>query len=184
MGSKRFSNGFRQQTEGSFLCLRSFSKESREVLGEGRTADALFGDDAGNETVVGDVKGGIIALHLGQCHGLGVKLGLDLLWVPLFNADVRAGGAVHINGGGGTQHIKGNPIILGQNGNPAGADLVGRVAVGRHTVTPHETGVDPPVFHDDRGHIVTDEGDVHAALLELVGGEPRVGLSNILDGEL
>ena len=61
--------------------------------------------------------------------------------------------------------------MLCQDGHTAGADLIGGVAVGGHPVAAYEAGLDPAVFHNDGGHVVADEGHVHAALLQLVAGE-------------
>lgn len=52
-------------------------------------------------------------------------------------------------------------------------DLVGGVAVGRHPVAAYKAGLDPSVLHHHRGHVVTDQGDVHPRLMQLPGGEPR-----------
>ena len=112
-------------------------------LGIGGIADALLGDDAGDEGVVGHIKGGVVALDLREGHGLGVELLPDLLLVPQLNLNVVPRLAGEVNGGGGAQHIEGDAVVLGQNGHAAGANLVGRVAVGGHPVTAHQTGIDP-----------------------------------------
>ena len=52
-----------------------------------------------------------------------------------------------------------------------GSDLVRGIPVCRHPVTAHEYGVHPAVFHDRGGHVVTDEGYVHAGGGKLKGGQ-------------
>ena len=123
--------------------------------------------------MVGDVKGRIEALHPGGGHGLPVPQGADLLRIPLLDGDVVPVGTVQVDGGGGPQHIEGDPVVFGQDGHSAGADLVGGVAVGRHPVAAYKAGLDPSVLHHHRGHVVTDQGDVHPSLMQLPGGEPR-----------
>ena len=63
--------------------------------------------------------------------------------------------------------------MLGQYGHAAGADLVGGVAIGGHPVAAHEHGVDPAVLHDLGGHVVADDGGVHAVGEQLEGAQPR-----------
>ena len=122
--------------------------------------------------MVGDVEGGVVALHPRRSHGLPVPQGADLLPVALLDWDVGPVGAGPVDGGGGAQHIEGDAVVPGQNGHSAGADLVGRVPVGGHPVAAHKTGLNRAVFHHHGGHIVTDEGHIHPRLLKLPGGEP------------
>ena len=122
--------------------------------------------------MVGDVKGGVVALDLRQGGGLGEELLLDLPSVPQLDGDVGPVGAGEVDGGGGPQDVEGDAVVLGQDGHPGGADLIGGVPVGGHPVAAHEAGVDLPLLHDQACHIVADEGAVHPRPLELVGGEP------------
>ena len=147
-------------------------KQRLQALGIRRAADALLRDDAGDQLMVRHIEGGVVALHLGQSHGLFVPHGLDLLAVPLLDGDVVPVGAGHINRGGGAQHVDGNAVVLSQNRHAGGTDLVGGVAVGGHPVAAHEAGLDPAVLHDNGGHVVADQRHVHPGPLELIAGEP------------
>ena len=80
--------------------------------------------------------------------------------------------AAHVNGRGGPQRINRDAIILRQNGYAAGADLVGKVAVGGNAVTAHKAGLHPAVFHHHRGHVVADKGHIHPRPLQFIAGEP------------
>ena len=137
-------------------------KQRRQALGVRGPADALLRDDAGDQVVVRHVEGGVVALHLRQGHGLFIPQRLDLLRVPQLDGDVVPVGAVHVDGGGGPQHVDGDAVVLGQDGHAGGADLVGGVAVGGDPVAAHEAGLDPAVPHDDGGHVVADQRHVHA----------------------
>ena len=73
---------------------------------------------------------------------------------------------------------------MGQNGNAAGADLVGGVAVGGDPVAAHKAGVDLALCHHQRGHVVADQGHIHTGFIQLIGGEPgtleqRTGLVGV-----
>ena len=63
--------------------------------------------------------------------------------------------------------------MFGEDRHARSSDLVGHVAVGRDAVTAHEAGVDPAVLHDDAGHVVADERDVDAGLLQFKRGQAR-----------
>ena len=119
-----------------------------------------------------DVEGGVIALYPGGGHGFPVPQRADLLPVSLLDRDVIPVRAAQVDGGSRPQYIEGDPVVAGQDGHPAGADLIGRVPVGRYPVAAPESGLDPAVFHDDGGHIIADEGHVYPSLLKLPGGEP------------
>ena len=93
---------------------RPIGKQRGQGLGKRRAADPLFRDDAGDQAVVGDVKGRIEALHPGGGHGLPVPQGADLLRIPLLDGDVVPVGTVQVDGGGGPQHIEGDPVVFGQ----------------------------------------------------------------------
>ena len=62
--------------------------------------------------------------------------------------------------------------MLCQDGYAAGADLVGRIAVGSHPVAAHKAGLYPAVFHHQARHVVTDQGHVDPGFAKLIGGQP------------
>ena len=63
-------------------------------------------------------------------------------------------------------------MIVGQHRHAVGADLIGKVPVGRHPVAAQEHQVDLPLGHQAGGHVVGDEGGGDAVLHQLPGGEP------------
>ena len=60
----------------------------------------------------------------------------------------------------------------GQHRHRVGADLVGHVAVGGHTVGAHHHRVHAPLLHHVAGHVVGDERHRHLLLAQLPCGEP------------
>ena len=62
---------------------------------------------------------------------------LVLLGLPLLDGDAGAVGDGEVDGGLGTGHVEGHPVVLGEHGDLVGADLVGRVPVGHDAVSAH-----------------------------------------------
>ena len=85
--------------------------------------------------------------------------------------DVGTCWGVHVDGGGGGTDVEGDAVVLGEDGDAGGANLVGDIAVCCDAVAADEYGVDPTVFHNGRCHVVADEGDVHAGGTEFVCSE-------------
>ena len=60
-----------------------------------------------------------------------------------------------------------------QHGYHVGADLVGHIAVGRHTIRPHDDRIDLSSAHQEAGHVVGDQGDGDVFLNHFPGRQPR-----------
>ena len=121
--------------------------------------------------MVGDIECGIIHVYPLRRHAFLVPHVGDFLRRTLFDADVGAGGRVHVDGGGGSADVEGDAVMLGEDGDAGGADLVGDVTVCGHAVAADEDSVDPAILHDGCCHVVADECDVHACSAEFVCGE-------------
>ena len=121
--------------------------------------------------MIGDIERRIVDADALRCHALFVPHIGDFGGGALFDADVGACWGVHVDGGGGGADVEGDTVVFGEDGDAGGADLVGNIAVCGNTVTADEDGVDPAVLHDGGGHVVADEGDVHAGGTEFVCGE-------------
>ena len=63
-------------------------------------------------------------------------------------------------------------IIISRNGYTGGTDFVGGIPVCGNSVAAYKNSVYPAVFHDRGGHVVADQGDVHAGGKQLIGGKP------------
>lgn len=98
--------------------------------------------------MVGDIECGIIHVYPLRRHAFLVPHVGDFLRRTLFDADVGAGGRVHVDGGGGSADVEGDAVMLGEDGDAGGADLVGCVAVGSDVVAADKDGVNPAVLHD------------------------------------
>ena len=61
--------------------------------------------------------------------------------------------------------------MLCQNCNAGGADLVGGITVGGHTVTADKDCLNPAVAHDRGSHVVADHGGVYAVGHHFVSGQ-------------
>ncbi len=133
---------------------------------EGRVDDPLLRDDARQELVGGHVEGGIIDPHPLRGRLDPGKVG-DLLGGALLDDDVLPVRDGEVDGGGGQHRIEGDTVVLGQHRHGVGADLVGKVPVGRHAVAPQKDQV-----HEAGGHAVGDEGGGDAVPHQLPGGEP------------
>ena len=130
-----------------------------------------FRHNRGNQLVIGDVECGVIDLYAVCGHTFLVPHVGDFLRGTLFDVDVGTCWGVHVNGGGGGADVEGDTVVFGEDGDAGGADLVGNIAVCGNTVTADKDSVDPAVLHDGGGHVVADEGDVHASGTEFVSGE-------------
>ena len=117
------------------------------------------------------IEGGVIDVYSLGSHALFVPHVGDFLGRTLFDLDVLSRGGGEVDGRTGCADIEGDAVVLGEDGDAGGADLVRDVAVGGDAVTADEDGVDPAVFHDGGCHVVADEGDVHAGGTEFVCGK-------------
>ena len=133
--------------------------------------NTLLRHDRRNELVIGNVERGVIHLYAVCGHALAVPHIGDFLRGALFDMDVAACGSGEVDGGGWGADVEGNAVVFGEDGDASCADLVGDIAVGGDTVTADEDGIDPAVLHDGGGHVVADEGDIHASGTEFVGSE-------------
>ena len=61
-----------------------------------------------HQCVIGDVKRWVIHVHSLGSHALAVPHFGDFLCGALFDVDVRAGGGVHVDGGGGGTDVEGD----------------------------------------------------------------------------
>ena len=62
--------------------------------------------------------------------------------------------------------------MLCQNCHPGSTDLVGGVTVHSHPVAAYQHRLDPAVFHHLAGHVVTNQGHIHAGFFQFIAGEP------------
>ena len=98
--------------------------------------------------MVRHIEGGVVALDIGQRHGLREESAPYLFPVPELDIYVLPCGAAHIYGGGRAQHVEGYAVVLCKYGYAAGAYFVCCVAVGGYPVAAHHAALHPAVFHD------------------------------------
>ena len=134
-----------------------------------RREHAAVGDDAGDEVRRGHIERRIIALHaLGRrahAHGLQGKLRvahLDFDGVLCLVTDIRRAGDEGRNA-----------EVIGADGNLQCADLVDDVAVEADRVRRAGEQIHVLALHDERGHVVGDDGHVEAHVTADRGGEAR-----------
>ena len=119
----------------------------------------------------GDVEGGVVD---GDPLGRGPSaeaLG-DFERVALLDRDARSVGQRQVEGARRRRDVERDPVRLGEQGHAVGADLVGGVAVGGDPIGADDDRLDLAFLHDLGGHVVADQGDRDAAVLQFPGGEP------------
>src|SRR5439155_4334478 len=104
---------------------------------DGRLGDRLnqaaLGDEAGDQVGRGHVEGGVVDLHaLGG--GLAAQAVGDLARVALLDRDGVPARQIEVEGTARGGDVERDVVSAGQQRHPVGADLVGRVAVGRDAV--------------------------------------------------
>src|SRR6185369_11972004 len=83
--------------------------------------------------------------------------------------DVFARLQVQVDGAVGRRHVEGDVVVLGQDGQAVGADLVGHVALGGDAVRAHDDHLDLARLHQRGGRAVGDEGVGDLGVLQLEG---------------
>src|SRR5256884_3016988 len=89
----------------------------------------------------------------------------------LFDGNVVAVGDGEIEGGNRRGDVKGDVVLLGENGHLVGADFVGGIAVGGDAVGAGDDGPNFSRFQEVAHHVVGDERERDAAFVEFPGGE-------------
>ncbi|KAL7352559.1 hypothetical protein ACKS0A_01636 [Histoplasma ohiense] len=103
----------------------------------------------------------------------------DLLLGPFLNNDIRTGLRIHIDGRPRRRDEELDSVVFRQHGQAVCPDLVGRVAVGGHTVCSDDYGAYAHTLswacalarEEGRGHVVCDEGGGDIVVDELECGE-------------
>ena len=108
------------------------------------------------------IKSGIVYLYTFRGHALLIPHLGDLFRLALLDADICAGNGSHVNGRCRCTDIYRYTVLLCYRCYYAGADLVGRISVSRHSVTTHEHCLYPALGHYRSRHIVADQCDIHA----------------------
>ena len=115
--------------------------------------DALLGDDARDELGRGDVERRVADLRAGRRDADAAELG-DLLGAPLLDLDGGAVGRGEVDRAGRGADVERDAVAGREHGQRVGADLVGRVPVGRHPVRADEDDVDLAAGHQvSGGHV-------------------------------
>src|SRR5713226_9937987 len=91
----------------------------------------------------------------------------------LFDGNVLAVGDREIEGGNGRGDVEGDVVFFREDGDLVGADFVGGVAVGGDAIGAGDDGADFSGFQEVTNHIVGDERQGDAALVQFPGGEAR-----------
>ena len=141
-------------------------------FGVGFAQDSALGDDCGNVLCRSYVEGGVA-----NTDAVGRKLlpsvVRDFDSTAFFNGDLVSGQGGAVDGGPGGGDVKRDAVLLGQNSDRIGADLVGHVAVGGDAVCAHDHGLDAALTHEAGGHVVAEDGGGNAVGHQLPGGEAR-----------
>jgi glutamate carboxypeptidase len=139
--------------------------------GAGDISFAL-GNDGGDIPRGGHVEGGIL-----DPHAIGGELFAAVVGYfdggALFNGDGVAGRGGQIDGRPGAGDVEGYAVLLGQDSDAVGADLVGHIAIGGHPVGADDDGLDLALAHEAGCHVVAQDGGGDAVVHHLPGGEAR-----------
>jgi O-antigen/teichoic acid export membrane protein len=136
-----------------------------------RSDHSALGDDARDQSGGRDVEGRIVNGHsIGR--GLPAEPVGHFARVSLFDRDRGPVGERQVERARRRGDVERDAVGLCQERNAVGADLVGRVAVGRDPVRAHDGDLDLPFLHDLRGHAVADQGYRNSSALEFPGGQP------------
>src|SRR4029077_1150039 len=131
-----------------------------------------LGDDRRDQVGRRDVEGEVERVgRVGGDAGAEDFGDLDLL-APL-DQDGGAGGRGAVDRRERRGDVEGDLVVVGQDGDGVGADLVGGVAVGRDAVGADHDAVDEALGHQGAGAAVRHQVEGDAELLQLPGGEPR-----------
>ena len=114
-----------------------------QILFKRRVYNAALRYDSGQKLMIGHVEGRVVALDLLQCHRLRVPHILDFLRIALLDVNVSSCRRVEVNRGGRSQGVERDSVVLCQDRNTGGANLVGKIAVCRNAVAADEYGVHP-----------------------------------------
>ncbi len=119
----------------------------------------------------GDVEGGVVDVDVAGGSLAAEAVG-DLASLTLLDGNGRAIGDRQVERARWGRDVEGNAMGTGQQGHAVGADLVGRVAIGRDPVGSDDDFLDLAFPHHLRGHVVADQGDRDSTPLQLPGGQP------------
>src|SRR5207248_11671982 len=120
--------------------------------------DALpfsFGEDGCDIAGGRDVGGGMRGVDVG-CDADALEM-RDFGGRALFDGNMVAIGDGEIEGGNGRGNVKGDVVLLGENGHLVGADFVGGVAVGGDAIGAGDDGPNFSGLQEVADHVVGDE---------------------------
>ena len=80
-------------------------------------------------------------------------------------------GRVDVDGGERSGDVERDAVLLGEDGDRVGADLVGDVAVGGDAVGADDDGLDLALAHQRAGHVVAEDGGGDVVVQQLPRGE-------------
>jgi hypothetical protein len=116
-------------------------------------------------------KGGIVDSDSGRC-GLASETMGDFVSVTLLDRNLLASLNREIEGAARGGDVEGNSMGRGQDGEPIGANLVGRIAPSRNAIGTGDDRLDASFAHDLGGHGIANQSGINVTLGEFPGGEP------------
>ncbi|MNR36030.1 hypothetical protein D3C85_1539180 [compost metagenome] len=93
--------------------------------------------------------------------------------MTLLDRNIAASRRVQVDGGQRTCHIERDAMRLRQHSYAVRADFVGDIAVSRDAVRSDDDRLNPTLGHNCAGHVIADERDVDARLLQFKSRQPR-----------
>src|ERR1700733_2718395 len=97
----------------------------------------------------------------------------DLFLRAFLDGNLLAGCDGIIDSGNRRGHVKGNAVFFRDHGNSVGADFVRGVAVASDAVGADHYGTHAAGLQEMSDHVVGNQGERDAILMELPSGEPR-----------
>ena len=117
-----------------------------------------------------DIKGGVEHVDVLGADGNMVDLSY-LTSSSLFNADLRAIGECGINGTGRNTGIDRNVVLMSDHRQVVRTNLVCHIAVGSHTISTKENGVDLVGSHQQSRSAIHHQMEWNACLFQFKGGQ-------------
>ena len=105
-----------------------------------------------------DVEGRIGCPYAFGSNGCSLDMGY-LLRASLFDGDFVSRAQGKVNGAGGSSHIEGDAILLSQNSQTVGANLIGGITIGGNSVGTNNDAANLPPAHKVASHRVGNEGN-------------------------
>lgn len=140
----------------------------RAILDHLLSVDARVKDDRLNELDGGDIEGRVVTIGASRSPD-GTESTKDLVDLALLNGDIVTVVALEIDSRDGGDGVEGDAVVLGDNSEGVGTDLVGEVSIGGNTISADEDALDLSLLHQVSSHVIANDSVRDALLLKFEG---------------